>query len=87
VYKLIDLPQNETPTIATISDKSGLTNQDFFSTAANGDKILIYAGYKMAILYRPSVNKIIKVAPLVMDTNSNSAVNTNLNSNTANQGQ
>lgn len=70
IGKIIELPQDETPTVATVSDKDKLKEQDFFKSSENGDKILIYSNYKMAILYRPSVNKIIKVAPLVMDQNS-----------------
>lgn len=67
VAQVMELPQGENPTVATVSNSNKLKEQDFFKSAENGDKILIYAGYKMAILYRPSVNKIIKVAPLVLD--------------------
>lgn len=95
VSKIMELPQDVDPTIATISNKDKLEDQDFFNHAENGDKILIYAGSKMAILYRPSTNKIIKVAPLVLDqeetgltaptnapTNASSILNTS-NTNSA----
>jgi len=64
VGKLVVLPQNETPTIATITDQGQLPNQPFFRDAQNGDKILVYTNAKKAILYRPSINKIVEVAPV-----------------------
>jgi len=64
VSSLMDLPQGETPTLATVSDKTQLQNQSFFQNAENGDRILVYSGAKKAILYRPSTNKIIDIAPI-----------------------
>ncbi len=72
VSKIMELPQGEDPTVATVSDEDKLKSQQFFQNAQNGDKILIYTGAKEAILYRPAANKIINVAPLVMDQNSDS---------------
>jgi hypothetical protein len=64
VSKIINLPVNEDPTVATISDISKLTGQPFFTQAQNGDKVLIYAQAKKAYLYRPSTNKIVDVTVL-----------------------
>jgi hypothetical protein len=67
VGKLIDLPKDETPTVATILDKEKLKDQPFFSNAKNGDKILIYTKAKKAIIFRPSENKLINVGPIAID--------------------
>lgn len=61
---LMELPKGETPTVATISDKDKLAGQAFFSNALNGDILFAYTTSMKAILYRPSTNKIINVAPI-----------------------
>lgn len=65
VRKLIILPDDEEPTIATVNDLSKLQGQPFFAKAQIGDKVLIYNKARKAILFRPSENKIIELAPLV----------------------
>lgn len=61
VGKLLALPSDEKPTVATITDVEKLKEQVFFKNAANGDKVLIYTKSKKAILYRPSDKKIVEV--------------------------
>jgi hypothetical protein len=56
VGKLIVLPENETPTIATVSDPDILSKEAFFAQAEKGDKVLIYTTSQKAILF--SVSKI-----------------------------
>jgi len=73
VGKLIELPTDEEPTVATISDKERLGNQPFFQKAKNGDKLLIFPNAKKAILYDPLANKIIDVAPINISTQSATA--------------
>ena len=64
VGKLMVLPENETPTLATVSDPEKLQDQAFFVHAKKGDKVLIYSLAKKAILYDPVSNKIVEVAPV-----------------------
>ncbi len=58
---------DETPTIATVTDLSKLQGQKFFAHAQKGDIVLMYARAQKAILYSPSQNKIIEVAPITND--------------------
>lgn len=64
VGSLMVLPEGEIPQIATVSDPSRLKGQEFFKNAKVGDKVLIYNKSKKAILYSPSIRKILDVAPL-----------------------
>lgn len=64
VSELVTLPENEIPTIATVSDLEKLKDQPFFARAQLGDKVLIYTRAQKAILYRPVDGKIIEIAPL-----------------------
>ncbi|MGH9857147.1 MAG: hypothetical protein ACRD4B_04810, partial [Acidobacteriota bacterium] len=63
VGSLTELPNDE-PTIATVRDVTKLQDQSFFQNAQNGDKVLIFTQAKKAVLYRPSTEKIIEIAPV-----------------------
>lgn len=65
VSKSLDLPKDETPVTATVTDTKILPKEKFFSYAQNGDNILMYKKHKLAILYRPSTGKVITEATLV----------------------
>ena len=64
VGRLIILPTDEQPTVATVADPAQLKDQLFFANAKTGDKVLIYTNAKKAILYNPTEGKIVEVAPV-----------------------
>lgn len=75
VSKLMVLPTDETPVLATISDVASLSKQqNFFVGAANGDKLLIYQKALKAIIWSPSSGKLVNVGPVVYDQNANKTV-------------
>ena len=69
VGRIVALPTDETPTVATITDVEKLKEQPFFANAKNGDKVLIFSNARKAYLYRPDDNKIIEVAPINVTQN------------------
>ena len=75
VGKLVQLPEGQTPTIATVNNASKLKNQAFFANAQNGDKVLIYSKSGQAVLYRPSTNRVIEFSNVNL-TNSSSSSST-----------
>ena len=64
VGKLVTLPAGEDPSVFTVADLAPLKNQAFFNEAKIGDKVLIFSKSKKAVLYRPSENRVIVMAPL-----------------------
>ena len=65
---MLELPADETPTLATVMDKEKLASQPFFQKAENGDKVLIYTSVGRAILYRPSTKKIVDMTTVNVNT-------------------
>ena len=85
VSKLMQLPSGETPTVANVSDATQAKQQSaFFKDAQNGDKVLMYVKAGQAILYRPSTNKIVLVAPLTFNEDKAAAPASTTPSNTNN---
>ena len=70
VSKLVELPKSEKPTVATVSDLNILKDQQFFSKAKIGDKVLIYTKAQKVVLYRPERNIIIDMTPINMQTDN-----------------
>ena len=71
IKKLTPLPEDETPVLATVSDKTKLSDKPFFKDTENGDKLLVYNKAMKAVLYRPDTKQIIAVAPLSMTNTEN----------------
>lgn len=64
VGKLMLLPKDETPTVATVTDLDKLKDQPFFKDAKNGNKVLIYPNIKQVIIYDPEAKLIINVGSI-----------------------
>jgi len=60
------LPTDEEPALATVTDKSKLSTP-FLTKAENGDKLLIYQRNRLAIIYRPSIDRVVGVGPVSID--------------------
>jgi hypothetical protein len=61
------LPKDEQPALATITDHTKLTTP-FLKKTQNGDKVLIYQKAQRAIIYRPSIDRIVDVGPVSIET-------------------
>lgn len=68
IGKLIVLPMDEQPIVATVNDTDQLKGQAFFANAQKGDKVLIYNEARKAILYSPRLNRVVEIAPLSTGT-------------------
>ena len=73
VSRLIVLPEDEQPTIATVSEPSQLPDETFFTNAKVGYKVLIYTEAKKAILYDPEIDKIVEVTQVDVNDISDSS--------------
>jgi hypothetical protein len=68
ISRLIQLPEEKNPLIATINDAAALrAEQAFYRDAENGDQLVIFAERAMAVIYRPSADKLINVGPIFFD--------------------
>lgn len=67
VGSLIELPEGDTPTVATIRTTDNLADHPFLSKGLEGDRLLIYTGdSRMVVMYRPSTNKIVAVGTVTI---------------------
>jgi hypothetical protein len=75
VTRHYQLPTDETPALATVTDSKKLQS-NFSAKLHNDDKILIYENNKKAIVYRPSIDRVIDVEPVTVNepTDSSTAI-------------
>lgn len=64
------LPTDEEPALLTVTDPSKLST-DFLRHTKAGDKVLVYQSSRKAVIYRPSIDRIVDVAPVIIDTPKN----------------
>lgn len=74
VGQLYELPEDETPTIATVQDVEQLSDQPFFEGAQNGDQLIVFDESSTAILYRPNEKRLVKVGPINIQEDAAEAV-------------
>lgn len=68
VRQIYDITDPGAPTIVNVADaEKARASQPFFERAQNGDKVLLYTGQKIAIIYRPSTKKIINSVAISSD--------------------
>ena len=78
IGKLIELPKEKDPVVATINDAESLaTTQDFYTNAHNGDRLVIYRASKKAIIYDEQNDKIVNVGPIYYTDPAAETANTN----------
>lgn len=59
-----DIPKNELPAVATISQSAVLKKQPFFVNAQDGDLLLLFRSANKAVLYREQTNQVINTGGL-----------------------
>jgi hypothetical protein len=71
------LPTNETPALATVTDDQKVQN-GFKGKVKDGDKILIYENNKIALVYRPSIDRVVDVEPVTVTNPDTSGTGTSI---------
>ncbi|MEI8361478.1 MAG: hypothetical protein WCG01_05085 [bacterium] len=71
VKRLMVLPENEEPVVATVTDKDALSKeQPFYQDAHNGDRVIAYMAARKAIIYDPVNDKIVNAGPIYVQNNA-----------------
>ncbi len=59
------LPEDEVPALLTVTDPAKISTK-FLKQCQVDDKVLIYQQNKKVIIYRPNIDRIIDVGPVVV---------------------
>ncbi|MCC6710836.1 MAG: hypothetical protein IT416_00595 [Candidatus Pacebacteria bacterium] len=77
VSKLMILPDDEEPTIATVTDAQVLAQyQPFFRKASDGDKVILYVKSGKSIIYSPDKDIIVNVGTISVQGNNATRLDT-----------
>lgn len=77
VGKLMILPEDEEPTVASVDDAEVLAQyQPFFRNASNGDKVILYVKSGKSIIYSPEKNIIVNVGTISVQGNNATKLDT-----------
>jgi hypothetical protein len=66
VQAIVVVPEEETPSVAMVTDPTLLSAQSFFASAKKGDIVLLYSSLGKVILFDMQIGKIIDIAPIDM---------------------
>lgn len=66
IRQSIDLPPDEKAVMATVTDIDQLKSQQFFSSAQNGDVVLMYPEFGKALIYRPKDKRVVEFGAMVV---------------------
>lgn len=62
IQTLAIVPFDETPTLVSVADAANLKLDPIFANTQNGDVLVVYQQARLAILYRPTVEKLVNMA-------------------------
>lgn len=69
VSNFVELPTNELPTVANVSEAEKVKAQNSaFTDVKNGDKMLFFVKSRKVVVYRPDTNKVVAVISLAVPT-------------------
>ena len=68
VARHYNMPKNEEPAVLTVLEAKNITSSYLKDVAQDGDRILLYQKNKRVVVYRPSIDRIVDIGPVVIDS-------------------